>query len=261
MSPASNPILRFCVVIPHLYRDRNSSWLLKTCLDSIEKHEPALRKAVIIVDDASPETDPLYAEYKLTVIKKPKQTSFSDSVNQGMMFAKRRGADVAILMNNDIELLTPLTERISHVFTENEWCSVVGARLFFPDGRVQHDGFEVNDDKSINGYGYGSFEPQTQYQAVMGVTAALSAVHVGRASLLDTAYTLGYEDVDHCIREWEQGRGVILDPEIQAIHHESATRGYRLGQRELESLSRFRAAHFDLPTIRERIRLRNFGED
>ncbi len=46
---------------------------------------------------------------------------------------------------------------------------------------------------------------------------------------------MGYEDVDYCLRAWEAGYRVIYWPEAACYHHESATRGTEVGERERAS--------------------------
>jgi hypothetical protein len=94
---------------------------------------------------------------------------------------------------------------------------------------------------------------------VMGVTGALQAFRIQPAVSYPGKYSLGYEDVDFCLKAWEHGRRVLFVPAIEAIHHESAIRGYFPGPRELESIDTWAEAarEFDFPMIRLAIRVAN----
>ena len=56
-----------------------------------------------------------------------------------------------------------------------------------------------------------------------------------RVGLLDERYPMAYEDVDWCLRAWQDGFRMLYFPAAVLYHHESVTRGTEVGERERES--------------------------
>jgi hypothetical protein len=56
---------------------------------------------------------------------------------------------------------------------------------------------------------------------------------------LDETYWLGFEDVDYGLTAWTRGIRCYYQPAATLIHHESASRGYSQGKRELGSMRHF----------------------
>lgn len=60
-----------------------------------------------------------------------------------------------------------------------------------------------------------------------------------RLGPLDDQFWLGFEDVDWGLRAWELGIRCYYQPASILVHHESASRGYSQGKRELSSMRYF----------------------
>lgn len=250
--------MKFSIVIPHLRKDKNSDYLLGRCLHSIAMHEKGMLSGVTIIDDASDsinETKVLAAKYGAKLLRKTERTSYSAVINLGIDDARMKGADVLITMNNDIELTQRLQPAIAAAFEKHHRISVVGIGLYYPDGRIQHESFEVGMDldgqnEITNMYGYGEYTARRDEGYATGVTGALQAIHLGRTQQsYDPEFPLSYEDVDFCINEWLNGNRVYYTNKTSAIHSESATRGYPLGDREKASLMRFLTKPYALDKV------------
>ena len=108
---------------------------------------------------------------------------------------------------------------------EDPSVGVVGCRLIYPDGRLQHTGITFFTD--ANGFLHGQNRQQDAPSGpVSAVTAAAMAV---RTSLFrdlngfDEAYRNGNEDVDFCLRARMHGHTVWYQADCTIIHHESAS--------------------------------------
>jgi glycosyltransferase involved in cell wall biosynthesis len=71
-----------------------------------------------------------------------------------------------------------------------------------------------------------------------------ASIYVKRAvieeiGLLDEGYSMGYEDMDWCVRAWEAGWQVVYYPRASLTHLESVSRGTVAGDREVASQQRF----------------------
>lgn len=248
------------ILIPNYSCNANSYWLLEQCLKSIERYEPALLPHTFVLDDESP--DPaartmlphMQRLYGFKLVWKKKNTSYSDNINLGMRLARQLGYEQAVTLNNDVELKAPFSAKTRAMFQADPLLSVIGGLLFFPDGRVQHQGFDVNRQKEISHPGYRTFNQDELSRYVSGVTGAFQVLHLERVTEYPSHYPLSYEDVTFCLRQWEQGKRAWYERTIGGIHHESATRGYKLGPKEMESLKLFRNETFDWESIEENLR-------
>ncbi len=130
------------VIIP----TRDHVDVLKVCVASLLERTTYPGKEIIIVDNGSenPETlqylKRLQEENGIIVVRDPRPFNFAALNNAAV--ARARGEFVC-LMNNDIEIITPdwLEEMLS--FARNPDVGCVGARLWYPDGTLQHGGVLV----------------------------------------------------------------------------------------------------------------------
>lgn len=241
--------MRIGIVIPHLNTNRSSGLMLRRCLKSIRKHEPILLRHTYIIDDVSENIptilyEQLENEFGCHVISKTDKKTFSDVVNLGASILIGSKYDAMILLNNDIELLGPVYLRSRQLLAFDPKIAVIGAMLLYPNGKIQHAGFMVADDSRPIEFDKHSDPVQNPGESqrpryIYGVTGAYQVI---RLSVFDeigkysTEFSLSYEDVEFCTRVWAKGYRVFYDPHLRAIHSESSTRGYFLGQRELQSL-------------------------
>lgn len=193
---------------------------------------------LLVVDDGSPETDLVTACRHIVegldgeFIAKGRNEGFAKTVNVGLRRCLNNELD-AVLVNADIEFKTEtwLDLMLQRKDPEGRLASIVGARLLYPNGLIQHAGVYFSllyrEFSHIYQYGPGNL-PEALNARVCPVTAALQFIrhecleHVG---IYDERFLLGWEDVDYCVRTWKSGRSVIYEPGIVATHHESFFRG------------------------------------
>ena len=140
-----------------------------------------------------------------------------------------------LMLNNDIEIITPewLGEMVSLAIQKN--VGIVGAMLYYPDNRVQHAGV-------ITGLGgYAGHSHKYHLRGKSGYMFRLSCVQnlscVTAACLLvtkqafeavggmDEEFAVAFNDVDFCLRVRNYGYQVLFTPYAQCYHHESVSRG------------------------------------
>lgn len=227
-------------------------------LDSIQKHQPDLMKSTIILDDATPATDEemkyFFSPYPVTLLRRRINGGFSKNVNMGLEFLKRHGVDYAFLLNNDLILTQPITAICSY-FKHVESLAMVGIRLWYPDGRLQHGGIEIEPSKHLHHLHYGQWDLGAPTRFVPIVTGAFQLLDIRKVGMYPEEYPLGYEDVALCLRTWAKGHRVLYSNSVSAIHAESQTRGYVVDKRQFESLNVFHREEFQFPEVGHQIQL------
>jgi GT2 family glycosyltransferase len=221
------------VIIP----TRNQLALLRTCLAGLETTDyPDIE--VIIVDNDS--DDPATLAYlaaldrsRYRVIRHRGPFNFSVLNNRAAREAKGR---LLCLLNNDIEVLAPdwLARMADQALRPD--VGAVGARLLYPDGRIQHAGVVLgvgggaaHAHRLLRPEEEGYFRRHSLPQFVSAVTAACLVVQAERfaavGGLDETNFAVAFNDVDLCMRLNARGWQSLYEPRATLIHHESVSRG------------------------------------
>jgi GT2 family glycosyltransferase len=128
--------------------------------------------------------------------------------------------------------------------------AVVGARLLYPNGTIQHAGVFLSllNRDWMHRFQYGPNDlPEALVACRCPVTAALQLIRhetLEQIGLYDEAYRMCFEDVDYCLRVFEAGLECIYEPSVRAFHHEKYFRSKpsdRVKQWTIESTQRMRA--------------------
>jgi GT2 family glycosyltransferase len=220
-----------CIVPAYLRSAEELDVLLK-CLVSLQATAPDAQ--TLVVDDGSPVGE-LAAQAELACeqlgigfVANDENSGFSRTVNVGLELAHAMGHD-AVLVNADIEFpaagwLDRMRERTD---TEGRPAAVVGARLLYPNGLIQHAGviFSLLNRDWLHRYRFGPANlPEALKTTRCIVTAALQFIRwetLDQIGLYDEGYRLCFEDVDYCLRVFKAGLECIYEPSVVAMHHES----------------------------------------
>ena len=232
------------VIIPT--RDRLE--LLQACLASIEAQEPGCRIEIVIADNGSRETKTLTfleafeasssRERRQVVVRTPGPFNYSRINN---MAAKQCVGSVLLLLNNDVEFMSPGwgKQLASNALRPEIGC--VGAKLLYPDRTIQHAGVilgvggiagHAHQDLEVGETGY--FRRLSLSQEVSAVTAACLAISrdnwVRLKGLDEDKLAVNYNDVDLCLRAVRLGLRNLYLPQVLGLHHESKSRGRPEGE-------------------------------
>ncbi|WP_344068149.1 glycosyltransferase family 2 protein [Microbacterium sediminicola] len=235
----------FSIVIPSY----NDIPLLSEAMSSIERTCAGMDYEVIIVDDYI-DSDVQQAlrgfeSDRVRVVLKDERRGFAGTVNVGMQLARH---DI-ILLNSDVVAQPGWLEALQYsAYAVDAGIGMVSPKLVYPDGRIQYAGTYYARLLAPQWFGHlhvGS--PATRPTAnVPGYNGSISGacVYITRAAydsvgLLDDEFWLGFEDVDYGLRAWRAGVRCYYQPAAMLVHHESASRGYSQGHRELASMRRF----------------------
>ena len=213
--------------------------LLKLCIDSVLAKTRYGNYRIVVVDNGSTERSTLTYFGELRHIAQCSVLSYPHPFNYSAInnFAVgQSAADVVVLMNNDIEVISPewLQEMVSHAIRPEVGC--VGAKLYYPNDRIQHAGV-ILGIHGVAGHGFrladhaaeGYLERLQYVQNYSAVTAACLAVQrvlyqeVG--GLNDRNLAIAFNDIDFCLKVREAGYRNVWTPYAELYHHESATRG------------------------------------
>ncbi len=180
---------------------------------------------IIIADDGS--TDQTQrCEVQFPGIRRVVNESGMHGFGPNVNFAAQHAdGEVLVLLNNDTEVQEGWLDAIDKTFQESPRVGVVGARLIFPDGRLQEAGCAVFPDGSTRNEGRNCHPEESQFltsRACDYVSGACLAIrsHLwqeleGFDDLFAPAY---YEDVDLCFQVWRKGYSVIYQPDCVVMH-------------------------------------------
>ncbi len=193
---------------------------------------PGTCEYLVVDDGSSPQLQKKLGNalrpFGARLLCQPKNTGFARAVNRGAAACRGR---YLCLVNND--LVFPKKDWLGAMLAamEKTGAGVVGARLLYPDGRLQHAGIIYLPclRRFDHEYRYrpGNYPPALGVTEVLGVTGALMLVERGlwnKLSGMDEKFFLSWEDVDFSLRTWAAGRRVIYTGQAFAVHPEGFTR-------------------------------------
>ena len=233
--PESLPLAS--IIIPT--RDRAA--LLERCVASIHARTDYHPFEIIVVDNGSVEEETraffrrAEAENLIRVVAESGPFNYSRLNNRAA--AQARG-DLLVFLNNDTEIDEPgwLTEMVRYALRPE--VGAVGARLWYPDGTLQHGGVVLGLG-GVAGHAFphiprghpGYFNRAMLQQNCSAVTGACMVVRkavfeeLGGFDELNLGVT--FNDIDFCLRLAERGYRVVWTPYANLIHDESASRGHQ----------------------------------
>jgi len=222
------------VIIP----TRNRVDLLRNCIDGLAKTQyPDMEVIVVDNDSDEPETLAYLARLdaaRYRVLHYPGPYNYPAINNRAVEHA---GGRLICLLNNDIEMLDSNWLAIMASSAVRPDVGAVGARLLYPDGRIQHAGVVLgisaaaaHAHRLIDPESTGYFSRHNLPQFVSAVTAACLVVsrekYLTVGMMDETAFPVAFNDVDLCLKLNERGWQSFYEPRATLIHHESLSRGH-----------------------------------
>jgi GT2 family glycosyltransferase len=227
------------IVIPS-YRDAK---LVTQLVGKIRQTTDRDRVRILVADDASgPEHLAALDQIEgIEVVAGEHNAGFATNVNRGLGAADPRH-DV-ILLNSDVVPMRDWLASLQYATARNPNIGIVGAKLLYPDNRIQYAGTIRNPDAPewfdhryrFKPADWGPTEIAGPTLAATGACMYIVRATLDRVGLFDEEYGMGYEDVDYCLRAWQRGYEVLYAPSARLHHHESITRGTTVGERERKS--------------------------
>lgn len=204
--------------------------LTRQCLRSVAAARAGWPFEVIVVDDASTDAglQSLQATPGLVWVRNDRNLGFVESCNAGA--ARARGS-VLVFLNNDT-LVAP--KWLDHLMAavQQPGVGLAGARLQYPDGRLQEAGGLVFADGSAWNYGRFAHAEDPRYcytrdtDYCSGAAVAIHADLFRRLGGFERRYVPAYyEDTDLAMSVRAAGLRVIYEPAATVVHLEGASAG------------------------------------
>ena len=225
------------ILIPNKDHTEDLDKALRSILEKTDY--PAYEVIVIENNSTQPQTFAYYetiardaAYSRCRVVQYQGPFNFSAINNFGRKAAK---GEFLLLLNNDVEVISPawLTEMVK--LCSQPGAGIVGAKLYYPDGTVQHAGVITG----LGGYAGHSHKYARRASGgymfrlatVQNFSCVTAACLLCRASVydevggLDEGFTVAFNDVDFCLRVRQAGWRVLWTPYAELYHYESKSRG------------------------------------
>jgi glycosyltransferase involved in cell wall biosynthesis len=210
---------------------------------------------VIVADHVTPPEvlDELerIAGHQLTIIEYAEPFNFSRKCNAGFVAAR---GDFVVFLNDDVDIVTPgwLQALVSPL--EEPDVGLVGAKLLYSDGTVQHGGHVYQDGEYTHAFHGSRADSSAGFSAlqidreVHGVTAACAAtrrdVFEGIGGFCEKLPG-NFNDVDLCLKVHGAGYRILYLAQVELYHFESRSRVPRVHMWERDQLM----ARWGLPKV------------
>lgn len=218
------------IIIP--FKDKVE--LLQKCVESILSKTSYQDYELVLVNNGSSEKQTL--EYlkslendqKIRIFKYDKLFNFS-AINN--FVAKQVKGEYLLFLNNDTEVISEnWLEKMLECF-ENEKVGVVGAKLLYSNGTIQHAGVML-EEKRLAIHAFRTWkEEKADFENPKEWSAVTAACMMTKKDLFlelggfdETNLPIAYNDVDYCLRVREKGYKVLCTPHAKLYHFESASR-------------------------------------
>jgi len=209
----------------------NNSLYTFNCLLSVLRNTEDVPYEVIVVDDASTDdTQSMLAKIdNVRVETNPRNMGFVQTCNSG---ARRATGKYVVFLNNDTQVHRGWLSALVRVAENDSSVGMVGAKLLFPDGRLQEAGGIIWRDASAWNYGRLDDPTKPEYNYAREVDYCSAACLLVRRDLFERiggfdllfapAY---YEDTDLAFAARKMGYRVVYQPDAVVTHFEGVTAG------------------------------------
>jgi O-antigen biosynthesis protein len=175
---------------------------------------------------------------RLGVVPYDQPFNFSAKVNLG---AAHSGGEHLLLLNDDMEVVTPDWIERMVMYSGQAGIGAVGAQLRWEDERIQHAGVVLEHGLPGHVYrgaggeleGYARNVRVTQnYLAVTAACLMTPREAFERAGGFSTELPVNYNDIDYCLKLRDHGLRVLYDADTVLYHFESSSRDTKVNKWE-----------------------------
>ncbi len=213
------------VVIP-VY---NGEKWLPACIASVRNQTRAVNSIVAVDDDSWDASAELLASEKsgIQIIRHSHNRGYAASVNDGITaITAEHPRDHVLLLNQDAALEPDCIAMLIEAANRPN-AGVIGCRLSYPDGGLQHAGGYVDRNtaaaRHLTDDGADPRPGRPAVEFVTGAVALLTRPLIDAIGLLDATLSRAYyEDVDYCFRARDAGFEVIYEARARATHAEGS---------------------------------------
>lgn len=211
---------------------------LKPCIEGLKTYRNSTPLQVVVIlnnirePGAFAYLESQSADLDLIVCEHDIPFNFARLINYG---ASRAGGDYLLVYNDDVVpshkgWLDAMMEQ-----GQREPVGAVGAKLLFPDGRIQHAGVVLGMGGTCthvfrlapgNASGYfHNLDVVANLSAVTGACLLVRRERFEQVAGMNPEFATDFNDIDFCLRLAERGWRTVLTPHARLVHHESVSRG------------------------------------
>ena len=223
----------FCSIIIPVF---NRAAFTRACLLAIERSVTAeqLPHEVIVVDNGSTdETPQLLGSWARSrpgarVVSAGQNLGFARACNEGARLAR---GHYLVFLNNDTLPTPGWLQKMVHLAESGAQVGIVGSKLLFPNGRIQHIGVVFDENKNPKHIyrGLSSDIPPAkisrEYQAVTGACLLVARDLYQAVGGMDESYQNSGEETDLCMKVRARGYRVLVCADSVVYHFESMGEG------------------------------------
>lgn len=243
------------VIVP----TRNAPILLRNCLDSLLRTRDAYpgKMQILVIDHENEDPDSVSLIAAMQTQRDVDVLPYRGPFNWAQMnnlAAVEATGEVLVFLNDD-------TMAADHAWLSRAVATlslpgvgVVGARLLYGDGSIQHAGVVTSVEQGAVHEAIGVPGTEGGYlgrnlvlrsaAAVTGACLITSRAAFEKVGGYDPTWPINWNDIIYCLAARKAGWRVVYDPAVCLYHHESKTRGYQFGQAAQDVLQN------DLHTLR-----------
>jgi len=217
------------VIIPTIgtVNERKSRRFVDEAVRSLRDAESSTTFEIITVTTG--ELSPIAGVDEQVVYRPRSGFNFAEAINLGRAHAR---GEYLLILNDDTTAQAP--DPITRMLEIGQLPGVgaVGAKLTYPDGRLQHAGIvllpsgpthiHIAKPASFPGY-FGSTLTPRNFSAVTAAAMLTKTQAFDAINGFDVSFARDFNDVDYCLRLGEDGYRVAWTPYAQFTHHEGAS--------------------------------------
>lgn len=212
---------------------------LKALLDSIKKSTYSNYEIVIVENNSTEKNtfdyyEKIQKEDSRIKVEKLEINYFNYSriVNYGV---EKSSGEYVLLLNNDIEILTPDWIEQMLMYTQRKDVGACGIKLYFPDKTIQHAGVTIGV-RGLAGHRYrevaeGEFSKKDYINIAQDLSAVTAACILVKKSDyvkvlgFDEKLAVAFNDIDFSMKIRKANLLIVYNPFAYAFHFESKSRG------------------------------------
>jgi GT2 family glycosyltransferase len=180
---------------------------------------------------------------RLTTVAYDRVFNFSDAINSGVAAAS---GDYVLLLNDDTELIEPASVAEMVGLAQQTDVGMVGAKLLYEDGTLQHAGHSYHGTVSHALLGWPGKHPGPNRMLAVerecaGVTAAAALLRrsvFNEVGGMNLDFAINYNDVDFSLTLRHAGYRVLWTPHASWFHFEQRSFDHPIVSDEIELLRR-----------------------
>jgi GT2 family glycosyltransferase len=213
--------------------------LLERCLESVAEKTEYPHYEIVVVDNSRTAK---VEQFVRGWGRRGRRAEYVDFRNRPFNFAAMNNAaardseaPLLLFFNDDLSVITPgwLTAMVE--LASRPEVGAVGAKLLYPDGRIQHAGVVLgifglcgHAFKGVFGADRVYFDFPDVIRNVSAVTAACMMTPTRRfwecGGFDEETFPVAYQDVDLCLKLGQKGYRVLYTPHAQLYHYEAASK-------------------------------------